>query len=75
MKYTLTLIATAILAISCCQTPQTAIYLDESQPLEKRVEDALLSACDEARYKSGMCTPNKGTLYTGTKEHERGHHS
>ena len=41
MKYTLTLLATAILAISCCRTPQTAIYLDESQPLEKRVEDAL----------------------------------
>ena len=41
MKYTSTLIAVVILAISCCQTPQTAIYLDESQPLEKRVEDAL----------------------------------
>ena len=31
----------ALAAISCCNTPETAIYLDESQPLEKRVEDAL----------------------------------
>ena len=33
--------ATAIMAASCCNRTQTAIYLDESQPLEARVEDAL----------------------------------
>ena len=31
----------ALMAVSCCNTPKTAVYLDESQPLEKRVEDAL----------------------------------
>ena len=33
--------AAVIMASACCNQPQTAIYLDESQPLEARVEDAL----------------------------------
>ena len=33
--------AAAVMAVSCCNQPGTAIYLDESQPLEARVEDAL----------------------------------
>ena len=33
--------AAVILAAACCNQPGTAIYLDESQPLEARVEDAL----------------------------------
>ena len=33
--------AALLLAASCCNSPQKAIYLDENQPLEKRVEDAL----------------------------------
>lgn len=41
MKLILSAAAIAFLAISCCNTPKTPIYLDESQPLEKRVEDAL----------------------------------
>lgn len=37
------LLAGAILLASCCQTrtPEIPVYLDESQPLEARVEDAL----------------------------------
>ena len=41
MKYLLSAAAAAMLAISCCNTSGTAIYLDENQPLETRVEDAL----------------------------------
>ena len=41
MKQILSAIAVTLLAISCCNVPQTAIYLDESYPLEERVEDAL----------------------------------
>lgn len=33
--------ATVMLVASCCNQPQIAIYLDETQPLEARVEDAL----------------------------------
>ena len=33
--------AAVILAAACCNQPGTAIYLDESHPLEARVEDAL----------------------------------
>ena len=33
--------AAVIMASACCNQSQTAIYLDESQPLEARVEDAL----------------------------------
>ena len=36
-----TLLAIILLAVSCCTAPQIATYLDENQPLEKRVEDAL----------------------------------
>ncbi|MBQ7811376.1 MAG: hypothetical protein IJ394_02325, partial [Bacteroidales bacterium] len=37
------LLAGAILLASCCQTrtPEIPLYLDESQPLDARVEDAL----------------------------------
>jgi len=41
MKNLLSAAAVALLAISCCNTSETAIYLDETQPLEARVEDAL----------------------------------
>ena len=41
MRFLISSLAIAILAISCCNTPKTAVYLDESQPLDKRVEDAL----------------------------------
>ena len=41
MKYLLSAAAAAMLAISCCNTSGTAIYLDETQPREIRVEDAL----------------------------------
>ena len=34
-------VAAVIMASACCNQPQTAIYLDENQPLEARVEDAL----------------------------------
>ena len=34
-------LAICIFAISCCTTTQVATYLNENQPLEKRVEDAL----------------------------------
>ena len=34
-------VTVALLTASCCLAPETAIYLNESQPLEKRVEDAL----------------------------------
>ena len=33
--------AAVIMASACCNQPQTVIYLDENQPLEVRVEDAL----------------------------------
>lgn len=36
-----TLLAIFLLAVSCSTAPKVATYLDESQPLEKRVEDAL----------------------------------
>ena len=29
------------MASACCTCPETAVYLDESKPLEDRVEDAL----------------------------------
>ena len=41
MKHILTAAAGILLAISCTNTPEKPIYLDESQPLEARVEDAL----------------------------------
>ena len=41
MRFLISSLAIAILAISCCNAPKTAVYLDESQPLDKRVEDAL----------------------------------
>ena len=41
MKYIFSAIAVTLLAISYCNAQQTAIYLDESQSLEARVEDAL----------------------------------
>lgn len=41
MRFILSAAAIAFLAISCCNTPKSPIYLDESQPLEERVEDAL----------------------------------
>ena len=41
MKYILSTFVIAVLATSCCNSPKTAIYLDENQPLEARVEDAL----------------------------------
>ena len=34
-------VVTVIMASACCNQPQIAVYLDESQPLEARVEDAL----------------------------------
>ena len=33
--------AALVFAASCCNSPKTAIYLDESQTIEDRVEDAL----------------------------------
>lgn len=41
MKHILTAAAGILLAISCINTPEKPVYLDESQPLEARVEDAL----------------------------------
>ena len=41
MKYILSTFVIAVLATSCCNSPKKAIYLDENQPLEARVEDAL----------------------------------
>ena len=41
MKSLFSFVTVALLTASCCQALETAIYLDESQPLEKRVEDAL----------------------------------
>ena len=41
MKHIIIAAAGLLLAISCTNTPKTPIYLDESQPLEARVEDAL----------------------------------
>ena len=41
LKTIISAAAVALVTVSCCNTPKTAIYLDESQPLEKRVEDAL----------------------------------
>ena len=41
MKSILSVFAIALLAASCCNAPKGPVYLDESQPLEARVEDAL----------------------------------
>ena len=43
MKFKSFLAATALMiaAASCCNSPETPVYLDESKPLEERVEDAL----------------------------------
>ena len=41
MKSILSVFAIALLAASCCNAPEGPVYLDESQPLEARVEDAL----------------------------------
>ena len=41
MKSILSVFAIALLAASCCNVPKGPVYLDESQPLEARVEDAL----------------------------------
>ena len=41
MKRILSVMAVTFAAISCCNAPQTAIYLDETKALEDRVEDAL----------------------------------
>ena len=41
MKSILSVFAIALLAASCCNAPRGPVYLDESQPLEARVEDAL----------------------------------
>ena len=43
MKFNSFLAATALMiaAASCCNSPETPVYLDESKPLEERVEDAL----------------------------------
>ena len=41
MKYFLPVLTVALLAASCCNAPEEPVYLDESQPLEARVEDAL----------------------------------
>ena len=49
MKHTL--FAIAILAVSCCTSPKMPIYLDESKPLEARVEDALSRMTVEEKVK------------------------
>lgn len=41
MKYLFSAAAITLLTLSCCNAPETIIYLDETQPLEARVEDAL----------------------------------
>ena len=41
MKSILSVFTIALLAASCCNAPKGPVYLDESQPLEARVEDAL----------------------------------
>ena len=43
MKFKSFLAATTLMiaAASCCNSPETPVYLDESKPLEERVEDAL----------------------------------
>ena len=41
MKYFLPVLIIALLAASCCNAPEEPVYLDESQPLEARVEGAL----------------------------------
>ena len=41
MRSIISVFTIALLAASCCNAPKGPIYLDESQPLEARVEDAL----------------------------------
>ncbi len=42
MKHLLSTAAVALLAISCHNTTETAIYLDEKRPHEARMEEALI---------------------------------
>ena len=58
MKHILTAAAGILLAISCTNTPEKPVYLDESQPLEARVEDALSRMTLEERWEFFTHSPS-----------------